>query len=450
MRIGALVAGGLLLSATILLSKSPLRAQTDGFVAVYNNNTSPQHLYTDTLRRPTLRALLKTLRDHYGIYFLYADDRLSEAEVNEVRIENNSVETHLNRALAGTGLSYRKVNENTYVIVKLAQSEDARSGLGNDWPTVRGRVTDPEGMPVVGASIIVKGSRRATTADAKGEFRLEAQPGEILLISSVSYEPQEKMLTTENNLMLILEPREAEMEEVTVIALGIARDTRSLGYSVSSVEGNRLQLTGETNLGTALEGLVAGLNSSTALTGPGASSRVTIRGNSSLSFDNQPLYVVNGIPINNDNLGSAGKFGGADFGDGVSSINPDDIESLEVLKGAAAAALYGQRGRNGVILIETIRGKKAGTTRVILNSHTQMDIIRDFTRFQRQYGQGLQGAAPQSAADGLYSGLYAWGAKLDGSPAQAFDGVERPYLAAGGSNLARFYQTGWRRNKDWC
>ena len=445
MRIGALLAGGILLSTMVLLSKAPLQAQTDASIVVHNNDDhSISHLYTDTLPRPTLRALLKSLRDRFGIYFLYADDRLSEAEVNEVRLDNSGVESLLNLALAGTGLSYRKVNQNTYVIVKLSQTDGGRSAIGNDWPTVRGRVTDPEGMPVVGASIVVKGTHRATTADNRGEFRLEAQPGEVLLISSVSFEPREKMLTTENNLVLILEPREAEMEEVTVIALGIARDTRSLGYSVSSVDGKQLQLTGETNLGTALEGLVPGLYSSTPLTGPGASSRVTIRGNSSLSFDNQPLYVVNGIPINNDNLGSAGKFGGADFGDGVSSINPDDIESLEVLKGAAAAALYGQRGRNGVILIETIRGQKSGGTRVVLNSHTQVDAIRDFTRFQRQYGQGLQGAAPQSAADGLYSGLYAWGAELDGSPAVFFDGMERPYQAVGGSNLSRYYQTGWR------
>jgi TonB-linked SusC/RagA family outer membrane protein len=153
--------------------------------------------------------------------------------------------------------------------------------------------------------------------------------------------------------------------------------------------------------------------------------------------------VINGIPMNNDNLGSAGKWGGSDFGDGITSINPDDIEEITVLKGGAAAALYGQRGRNGVILITTKTGKGRKSLGIELNTNVMVDRINDFTDFQQAYGQGFQGLKPVDQASALNSGLYAWGAKLDGSNVTLFDGKQHPYSPVSKDNLDEFYQTGY-------
>ena len=149
-----------------------------------------------------------------------------------------------------------------------------------------------------------------------------------------------------------------QLGEVVVTALGIEREKKALAYSVTEVGGESFTEAREVNIANALSGKIAGVNVSNVASGPGGSSRVIIRGNSSLTGNNQPLYVVDGIPIDNQNLGSAGMWGGSDWGDGVSSINPDDIETMTVLKGNTAAALYGSRASNGVILITT----KSGTS----------------------------------------------------------------------------------------
>ncbi len=225
-------------------------------------------------------------------------------------------------------------------------------------------------------------------------------------------------------------------------ALGIEKDTKGLGYSVTNVKGEEFTKAREISVANTLVGKIAGLNSSAPSTGPGGSSRVTIRGNSSLSYDNQPLYVVNGIQLNNENLGNAGKWDGADYGDGISSINPDDIQDITVLKGGSAAALYGQRGRNGVILITTKSSKIGKGLGVEFNSNSSFDRINDFTDFQQVYGQGTLGTKPANAVAAMNTGLSSWGAPLDGSSVVLFDGKEHPYSAVSKDNMKDFYQTG--------
>src|SRR4029078_12224996 len=169
-----------------------------------------------------------------------------------------------------------------------------------------------------------------------------------------------------------------------------------------------------------LTGRVAGLNRSGPLTGPGGSSRVFIRGINSLTGDKQPLYVINRVRMNNSNLGNAGMWGGAVLGEGLTSINPDDIEDIRVLKGGAAAALYGQIAKNGVILITTKSGKGKKGVGVELNSNVQFDKINNFLDFQNVYGQGTLGAKPVDLTSAMNTGMNAWGAKLDGSQVPIF------------------------------
>ncbi len=398
----------------------------------------PSH-FTDTLPGPGLKEIFRQLNQKTGAYFLYADEDVRDLRPASPDFGNKTIEQILEELLKGTGLSWRKIGNQTYAIMRQEIKEQKPQEILS-----KGRVLNADGEPLPGASVLVKGSSRGTVANQEGYFELETARGERLLISSVGYQSLEWPAERMGEIRLTLRSMETEMEEVTLTALGISREVRSTGYSISRVSGRRFQPAKDNNLGALLSGLVAGVNSIAPHTGPGGSSRVTIRGNSSLSFDNQPLYVVNGIPINNDNLGSAGKFGGADFGDGIGSLNPDDVEELHILKGGAAAALYGQRGRNGVILIETKNAARLQGVQVVVNSNTQFDFIRDFTQFQREYGQGLQGNKPSDAASALLSGLYAWGAPLDGSLTPVFNGYMQPYAPAGGSNLGHFYQTGIR------
>ncbi len=199
----------------------------------------------------------------------------------------------------------------------------------------------------------------------------------------------------------------------------------------------------QVNAINSLQGKVAGLNVTGAATGPAGTSNVLIRGISSVGGNNQPLYVVDGIPIDNTNLGSASQWGGSDFGDGISSINPDDIESISVLKGGAAAALYGSRASNGVILITTKSGREQqGLGVEYAGSVLFENVMSDIYDFQKEYGQGTNGEAPGSQQEALSAGMQAWGSRLDGSNVVQFDGVERPYSNQG-DNLDRFYRTAY-------
>lgn len=306
-----------------------------------------------------------------------------------------------------------------------------------------GQVTDPANKAVSGATVSVKGKSISTATDANGRFSLTVPAGNITLeITSIGFTLKSVDVSgDENNITVQLTLGSQELSEVVVTALGIRKDVRRLGYAVTTVKGNEFTQSREINIGNALTGKIAGVNSSGPLTGPGGSSRVLIRGINSLTGDNQPLYVINGIPMDNSNYGSATMWGGADYGEGLTSINPDDIDEITVLKGGAAAALYGQTAKNGVILITTKSGKGKRGLGIELNSNVQVDRINNFLDFQNVYGQGTLGAKPTNVTSAMNTGLESWGAKLDGSMVPIFSGDPKPYSAQG-DNLNRFYQTG--------
>src|SRR5690606_27367089 len=191
----------------------------------------------------------------------------------------------------------------------------------------------------------------------------------------------------------------------------------------------------------ALSGKIAGVNATSSATGPAGSSRVIIRGNGSLSGNNQPLYVINGIPMSSANQGTPGTYGGRDMGDGLTSINPDDIESISVLKGGTAAALYGSRAANGVILITTKSGKAQQGIGVEYNSTFTVESPINMLDWQYQYGSGAWGAKPTTQAEAISNGRTSWGAPLDGSMVVQPDGNEYPYVAQR-YNIENFYELG--------
>lgn len=321
-------------------------------------------------------------------------------------------------------------------------------------PSIHGTVKSTPGNSVVAGATVALAAHRemATSTDAAGNFSLRIPAGRVegpirLLISSIGYQTREIVVEPyQTQLTIMLETGNTAMDEVVVTALGINREKKSLGYAVTTVKGDEFTQARENNIANALTGKVAGVNAAGLSTGPGGSSRVTIRGNGTLGSDNQPLYVVNGMPIDNSVPGGAPTANGitnnVDRGDGIAGINPDDIESISVLKGGTAAALYGSRASNGVILITTKKGRAQKGVGLEFNSTATLDNVAVIPDFQYTFGQGLDGVEATTLNSAQASGRKSWGAAIDGNTNYvAVDGRNHPYRAKK-RNLQNFYQTG--------
>ena len=262
----------------------------------------------------------------------------------------------------------------------------------NAQKTVTGTVNDAETQdPLIGVSILAKDGSTGTVTDIDGKFEIAVSDETTALVFSfVGYLTQEVEINNQSVLNLTLSPDAIGLEEVTVTALGIERSEKSLGYAVQEVAGDEFLKARETNFVNALSGKVAGVNVTNGGSGVGSSSRIVIRGESSLSGNNQPLFVVNGVPINNS-IGGNGRAEGnleTDYGNGAAEINADDIESISVLKGANATALYGSRAANGVILITTKSGSATKGIGVSFNSTSTWEDPLRIPEYQNRYGQG--------------------------------------------------------------
>ena len=303
---------------------------------------------------------------------------------------------------------------------------------------VIGTVKDEFG-PVIGASVVEKGTSNGVVTDLNGKFSLNVKPGATLIISFVGYKQQE-VKAGNVPLNIVLEEDSKMLGEVVVTALGIKRERKALGYGVAEVQGEALTKAKETNVINSMAGRVPGLVVTQTAGGASGSSRVILRGSTEMTGNNQPLYVIDGVPLDNTNFGSAGTYGGFDLGDGISSVNPDDIESMSVLKGPAASALYGSRASHGVILITT---KKANKDKISVEYNETMTFDTQLAKWddvQQIYGMGSNGTYPINAVSNTNM---SWGAKADGTNMlKYFDGVERPYLIVP-DNTSQFFRTGF-------
>ena len=310
--------------------------------------------------------------------------------------------------------------------------------------TVTGYVTDGA-RPVGKVTVQVKNKPAATVTDDTGKFSVNASGNDVLVFSSVGFVQQEIPVNGRQTLEITLITDSRNMEEIVVTALGINKKARGIGYSATNVKPEELTVNRTPNPINALEGKVAGVNISSLGTGPGGSSKIRIRGQSAITGGDNPLIVVNGVPINSGNFNNStvGVTGGgvfSDGGDSYSSINPDDIESMTVLKGATAAALYGYRATNGVIMITTKSKGKSKGIGVTLNSNYTYDTPLDFTDYQKEYGQGENGVRPTTPNP--TSGEWSFGEKITPGMAHTlFNGLSVPYIAQG-SRIKEFYRNG--------
>ncbi|PWE01090.1 SusC/RagA family TonB-linked outer membrane protein [Marinilabilia rubra] len=312
---------------------------------------------------------------------------------------------------------------------------------------ISGIVTESSnGSPIPGVSVVEKGTTNGTITDLEGNYSLSISDGATVVFSFVGFATQEIVPEASGALNIQMEPAVFDVDEVVVTALGVSREKKALGYSVSELGGDELNTVKDANVMNSLSGKVAGVVITQSTSGPGGGSRVLIRGNNSLRGENQPLYVVDGVPIDNSGIGSAagagtGEYSRADYGTGISDINPDDIESVTVLKGPNAAALYGSRAGNGVILITTKKGQARKGLGVSVSSSYTAENPMILPKFQNKYGQGSQGNIP-SELDQL-KGNGSWGPAFDGSDRLYWTGETKPYIAQP-NNVEDFFETGYQ------
>ncbi|SOD92998.1 SusC/RagA family TonB-linked outer membrane protein [Spirosoma fluviale] len=310
---------------------------------------------------------------------------------------------------------------------------------------ITGKVTGTDKQPLPGVNVLVSGTSIGTATDASGNYAINAPANASLIFSYISYVSQTIPVNNRSVVNVELAEDAKAIDEVVVTALGIKREAKTLGYATATVNAEQINVNRTPNFMSGLQGKMAGVNITSMGTGPAGTAKIRIRGQSSFSGQNNPLIVVNGVPIDNSNFALGGDFGNrasnsSDGGDGLSSINPDDIEEMTVLKGATAAALYGSRAKDGVVMITTKSkgsGKGFGVT---YNTNFTTDTPLDFTDFQYEYGQGEGGRRPTTANP--TSGVWSFGEKFQPGMTQTlFDNETWPYEPVR-NRVRQFYRVG--------
>lgn len=402
---------------------------------------------TLNVNKMPVTEVLKKINHDVKIDFAYGSDVLTDSKTVSLNVKDEKLSVVLKMILEPLSMKYSFSDD---LILIEAIKDKAKSPVkvfpANKQTQIKGTVTDNKGMGLPGVSVKLKGSATGASTNTEGKYAISIPDGNgTLVFSFIGYVAQEVAVEGRTAIDIVMKEQSQDLSEVVVTALGVKKEKRSLAYAVTEVGGDQFTQARENNVANALTGKVAGVNAAGLSTGPGGSSRVIIRGNGSLAGSNQPLYVINGMPMDNSTPGGSattnGGAGNVDRGDGIGGINPDDIESISVLKGGTAAALYGARAANGVILITTKKGRIQKGVGIDFNSTFNVDNAILSPDWQYEYGQGTTGAKPTTQAEAIASGRRSFGAKIDGSSYIAADGLSHPYSAQK-DNVNNFYQTG--------
>ncbi|MDB5089034.1 MAG: TonB-dependent Receptor Plug Domain protein [Mucilaginibacter sp.] len=457
-------------------------------------NGYSQTKVTLNLKSASFKTIISSIEKQSAYHFVYSESKIPGDKNININVENAEVTAVLDQVLANSGFKYNELQNHLVVISPLGEQVTPVN--------VKGKVVDEKGLPLPDASVKVKGSQAGTVTDVKGEFNIDIPDGGVLIVSYIGYQTKEVTVSGNTPLTISLVPS-GVLNEVVVTALGIKRESRSLGYSAQTISGTDMNKVNPPNIATGLMGKVSGLNITAPNGVEGASTRIVIRGNNNLLGNNQALIVVDNVIVDNEPVqpkGGVQSYTDAlskgqtdvsqpptDYGSFLNSINPDDIESIDVLKGPTAAALYGARGANGVILIVTKKGGKKKGFGIDYNYSYRVNDPYRFMQTQHEYGNGmteaLYSANPQfykngdgkdrqeqiggdpygslgsipgaylspgvtSAAGGPFYNYIgfpgdgaSWGPKMLGQPLVWWDGTTRPYSP--NSNIFQsFYKNG--------
>lgn len=390
------------------------------------------------LKGVTVEKAMTELRQKSGYSFVFESADVNTAKV--VSVNAKDVKQAVEQILRGQSVSYEIKGKNIVVSKKQGKTV-ATAKANNPKKKVTGTITDENGEPIIGATIKEKGTQNAVISDVDGNFVLNTTEGAELEITYIGYADQTLKVTGKDKYSVSMSSGTKELNEVVVTALGIKRAEKALSYNVQQVSGEDLLTNKDANFINSLNGKVAGVNINASSAGAGSASKVVMRGTRSIEQSSNVLYVIDGIPM--FNLGSDGDsgFGSNGTTEAIADINPEDIESMSVLTGAAAAALYGNRASNGAIVITTKKGKE-GKTEVTVSQTTEFSSVFRTPDFQNAYGTGstLRDAGGES---------YSWGAKLNETNYRGYDPVDNYFKTGVVTTEAFTLSTGTEKNQTY-
>ncbi|MEP7258200.1 MAG: TonB-dependent receptor plug domain-containing protein, partial [Flavitalea sp.] len=345
-----------------------------------------------TERNAPLEKIFSHIKKQTGYAFWYEDKLLKKANLVTINVRNASLEETLQRLLKEQFLTYEIIGRTIAIKEKVVPKTPEDFIASSTAEDRKGRVVNEKGEPLEGITVSVKGTSKATATNANGEFLLlNISSNATLIFSSAGYTTQSVNIASLTDIKVVMAIETKLLSDIVVTALGISREKKSIGFSAQELSKKDLTDSRDINVANYLTGKIAGVQVSLPAGGVGGSSKVIIRGISSITNENQPLYVVDGIPLDNSRFNEAQVFNsGHDFGDGIGNLNPEDIESLNVLKGPNATALYGSRGSNGVIIITTKSGKAGKGIGIEVNSNVTVDKINLIPKTQNKYGPGYE------------------------------------------------------------
>ena len=350
-------------------------------VSCFASAYGQERTITLNLSKVPLNTALKEIEKQTSMSVVYNTNDVDINRVISIKVTKESLNNVMNQLFRGVNVSFSIVDNHIVLSAKSNKEEQQKKTP----ITASGTVTDSKGEPLIGVSILVKGTSNGTITDMDGNFKIQAAKGDVLEVSYIGYASQAITLTSAQPLKVTLGEDTQVLDEVVVTALGIKRATKALSYNVQEVKGDELTTVKSANFMNSLAGKVAGVNINASSSGVGGATRVVMRGTKSISSDNNALYVIDGVPIFNTNKGDTnGQYSAQPRGEGISDINPEDIESMSVLSGPAAAALYGSNAASGVILITTKKGKE-GKARIIISNNSTFSNPFIMPEFQNSY-----------------------------------------------------------------
>ncbi|UOB16674.1 SusC/RagA family TonB-linked outer membrane protein [Abyssalbus ytuae] len=397
-----------------------------------------------------LIQVFELIQEQTSYKFIYNDELIDNAPVIELKKGEVLLKDLLSDILSPINCNYKLTEGDVIIIKKIVQQLQPF--------TIQGSIFNNDEQPIPGVNILEKGTTNGVLSDFDGNFTLQvSSPNSTLIISYLGFATQEIAINNRSLINITLTEEISILDEVLVTALGIKRKRKELGYAFQEVKGDDLSDNPTVSIAQALYGKISGVNISQAAAGIGGSSRITIRGNNSINGDNQPLFIVDGVYLGNTGIGKitdnkSDKYtAGIDNGDGLSSLNTDDIENISVLKGGAASALYGERGANGVIVITTKKGEKK-SFKVDYNLTVTFDTANaKYEDYQTSYGSGSRGLLPNPDEINTIqaSTTNAWGPKFGTVDEQIriFDGSFKPYENVE-NNIQNFFNTGVTYNNN--
>lgn len=334
-----------------------------------------------------LGTVLKSISDQTSLSVVYNSNDINTAQKVSIKAKNESLEAVLEKLLNGTNVSFSI--QNNHIVLSVKKSEGRKVASNQEKIIISGTIKDVKGDGLIGVSVWLKGSSGGTTTDASGNFKIAAKEGDLLSISYIGYITQSILVKGGQSLAIVMQEDTKTIDEVVVTALGIKRQQKALSYNVQQVSSDELLKNKDANFINSLSGKVAGVTINASSSGVGGASKVVMRGTKSIYQSSNALYVIDGVPVFNLNKDGGSEFESAGATEAIADINPEDIESMSVLTGAAAAALYGSHASNGAIVITTKKGK-AGSTSLSVTHSSEFLSAFVMPKFQNRYGTSNQ------------------------------------------------------------